>query len=310
MKTALVMGITGGFGGHVAQALARQGWAIRALLRDPARLPARFQGAEVVQGDAASIDDVRRAAQDADLIVYGVNPPNYRWQGVVLPLLENTAVVAEENGQTIVFPGNVYVFDPADGPEYDERSPIHPVSSRGHMRREMEQRLKLASERGARVIIIRMGDFIAADAPSSWMGHIVKKNRDGYSLTVPGPKDLVHTWAYLPDAARATAELVATKEKLEPYSVFHFAGYRASFADIARTIEQVTGKKVKFGKFPWIVLKILTPFNAMFSGLVEMRYLWNREINLSGGKMQQRLDGGIVSTSLADALVESGIINS
>jgi hypothetical protein len=72
----------------------------------------------------------------------------------------------------------------------------------------------------------------------------------------------------------------------------------------------VTGKKVKFGKFPWIVLKILTPFNAMFSGLVEMRYLWNREINLSGGKMQQRLDGGIVSTSLADALVESGIINS
>ena len=44
MKTALVLGISGGFGGHVAQALARQGWGIRALLRDPARLPARFQG--------------------------------------------------------------------------------------------------------------------------------------------------------------------------------------------------------------------------------------------------------------------------
>ena len=29
MKTALIMGITGGFGGQVAQALARQGWAIR-----------------------------------------------------------------------------------------------------------------------------------------------------------------------------------------------------------------------------------------------------------------------------------------
>jgi nucleoside-diphosphate-sugar epimerase len=308
MKTALVMGITGGFGGHVAQALARQGWAIRAMLRDPAKLPARFRGADVVQGDAGSIEDVRRAAIGVDVIVYGVNPPKYNWDGIVQPLIDNTARVAEENGQTIIFPGNVYVFDPNDGPEFDEQSPIHPVSSRGRMRKEMEERLKLASERGARVIIIRMGDFIAPDAPSTWIEHLISKTRDGYSLATTGPRDLVHTWAYLPDAACAVAELVARIDELAPFNVFHFGGYQVTFADIANAIQEATGKKVRFGKFPWVVIRLLAPFNTMFSGLAEMRYLWTREISLSDRKLQQLIAKPVPNTPLAEALVESGIL--
>ena len=31
-------------------------------------------------------------ADGVDLIVYGVNPPKYRWQGAVLPLLETRPV--------------------------------------------------------------------------------------------------------------------------------------------------------------------------------------------------------------------------
>ena len=308
MKTALVMGITGGFGGHVAQALARQGWGIRALIRDPAKLPNRFRGADIVQGDAANIDDVRKAAKNVDVIVYGVNPPKYNWDGIVLPLIENTAKVAEESGKTIVFPGNVYVFDPDDGPEFDEHSPIHPVSSRGQMRKEMEARLKLASERGARIIVVRMGDFIAADAPSTWMGHLVKKTKDGYSLTAAGPSNLTHTWAYLPDAARATADLVSKRDELEAFNVFHFRGYRTNFVDIAKAIQEATGKKVKLGKFPWFVIRLMAPFSVQYSGLLDMRYLWNKEINLSDQKMQKVLNKPVPHTPLTDALTESGLL--
>ncbi len=34
-RIALVLGITGGVGGATAEALARHGWTIRALARDP-----------------------------------------------------------------------------------------------------------------------------------------------------------------------------------------------------------------------------------------------------------------------------------
>ena len=44
-RTALVIGVTGSFGGHAAQALLKHGWRIRALARDPEprrrRKPAR-----------------------------------------------------------------------------------------------------------------------------------------------------------------------------------------------------------------------------------------------------------------------------
>ncbi|MFV1997938.1 MAG: NAD(P)H-binding protein [Acidiferrobacterales bacterium] len=308
MKIALVIGITGGFGGHVAQALARKGYSIRALMRDPAKLPERFNGAEVFPGDAAKIDDVRVAAEGVDLIVYAVNPPKYRWQGVVLPLLENTARVAEEKNMTIVFPGNVYVFDPKDGPLFDEKTLHNPVSDKGQMRMEMEARLKTASNNGARIIIIRMGDFIGQDLSSDWFQYLIKSNKKGYALAAAGPHDLVHTWAYLPDVGRTVAELVEKKDLLEPFSVFHFRGYRVSFNDIAQAMEQASGQPVSIGSFPWIALQLMSPFNKMFRGLLEMRYLWKQEINLDQTKLENTLGKAVSNTLLTDALLESGFV--
>jgi nucleoside-diphosphate-sugar epimerase len=306
MKTALVMGITGGFGGSCAQALARQGWSIRALMRDPARLPERFRGAEVIKGDAGDIDAVRSAARGVDLVVYAVNPPRYNWKGIALPMLENIATVAEEQGLTVLFPANVYVFNPADGPNFDEQTPMHPVSPKGKTRKAMEDRLRLASERGARIIVLRMGDYIGENAPSAWMGVLLKRSPHGFSLSTTGPRDLPHTWAYLPDAARVAAELAARRKDLPAWSVFHYRGYRVSFNEIADTLQRATGRQVKLKRFPWWALRIMAPFSVLFRGLLEMRYLWNHEVNLDDSALQQVLGGPVPQTPLGDALLESG----
>jgi nucleoside-diphosphate-sugar epimerase len=309
MKTALVMGITGGFGGSTARALARQGWSIRALMRDPARLPAHFRGTEVIAGDAGDLNAVRKAAAGVDLIVYGVNPPRYQWKGVALPMLENAAKVAEEQSLTILFPGNVYVFDPADGPDFDEQSRMHPVTSKGELREAMEMRLQQASRRGGRVIILRMGDYIGENAPSAWMGVLVKRTRHGFTVSTPCPRDLPHTWAYLPDVAHAAADLADMKDDLPPWNVFHFRGYRMSLNDLANALRTVSGKPVKLKAFPWWAIRIMAPFSTLFRGLVEMRYLWNREVNLDDGKLQQVLGRSAPRTSPEQALVEIGLVS-
>lgn len=308
MKKALILGISGGFGGHMAQALARRGYAIKALMRDTSKLPSQFKGAEVIQGDAANIEHVRNAAKGVELLVYGVNAANYRWDGVALPLLETSAQVAEEQKLTLLFPGNVYVFDPADGPVFTEASPMKSVSSKGDIRIAMEQRLQRASENGAQVIILRMGDFIGSGAPSTWLGHLIKGAKQTYSLATTGPRDLSHTWAFLPDASRTFTDLVQIKEDLAAFNVFHFRGYESSFEDMADAIQQASGKKVKLGSFPWFVLRLLAPFNATFHGLVEMRYLWNKEVKLSQDKLEKTLAKSIPHTPLSQALLESGIL--
>ncbi|MEJ2631996.1 MAG: NAD(P)H-binding protein [Acidihalobacter sp.] len=91
MKRALLIGATGGFGGHTAAALLADGWQVRALMREPGKSPAWLQDIEPVAGDASRIGDVRRAAEGVDVIVYGANVPYPRWAKEALPLLEPTA---------------------------------------------------------------------------------------------------------------------------------------------------------------------------------------------------------------------------
>jgi nucleoside-diphosphate-sugar epimerase len=241
-------------------------------------------------------------------MVYGVNPAAYDWEGKAVPWLENAATVAEELGLTMVFPGNVYVFDPADGPEFGENSPIRPLTSKGKMREVMEERLRQASQRGAQIIILRAGDFIGPDAASTWIGQLLKPGKLGYTLNATGPVELPHTWAYLPDVAQTIAELAAVKEQLSAFNVFHFKGYQASFAQVAQTIHSATGKRVAVKKFPWWLLRLASPFSTLFRGLVEMRYLWDKPVNLSDKKLISVLKEPIPHTPLGEALLKSGVI--
>ena len=308
MKTALILGISGGFGGHVADALVARGWRLRVLLRDAARLPERFKQADVVVGDASRFEDVRRAANGAQLLVYGINAPYGQWDDTVMPWLDVSARVAEAARLTIVFPGNVYNLDPADGPRFDEQSPMRPPTSKGRLRLAMETRLQRASERGARVLIVRAGNFIGPYAHSTWLRYLVKRTARGYTLSAAGPRDVKHAWAYLPDMADDIGELLARRESLPAFSVFHYQGYEASFDDFAAAIQQASGQSVTMKKFPWWALRFAAPFSAWTRALFEMRYLWSHEVHLDERKLVRTLDHPVTHTPLPEALIQAGLV--
>jgi len=308
MKTALIMGINGGFGGYVAKALMRQGWKIKALMRDESTLLPVFVGTETIQGDASNIEDVRKAADNVELIVYGINPVNYDWVNKALPWLDVTATVAEEKGLNIIFPGNVYVFNPVHGPGFDENSIISPVTSKGEIRCALEERLNVASKHGAKVIIIRCGDFLGKHAHSAWIHHLVKSGKQQIKLLTTGPASLTHSYAYLPDVARSVAELASKFDVLPAFNIFHFKGNQFNFNDLATTMSKVTGKKVVIKNFPWFAIKVMSLYSKMYSGILEMRYLWNVEINLEDKKLNEVLGHDCVITPLSDVLIECGVI--
>lgn len=285
MPKALILGISGGFGAATAEALRAHGWQLRALMREPTHLPPHLDGTEIVCGDARDHDAVWRATEDVEMIVYAANPSNYRWRGTALPMLEVTACIAEARGLTILFPANVYVFDPADGPIFDETSPRHPQTGKGHLRLAMEVRLERAARRGARVIVLRMGDFFGPHAPSAWLHHLIRRQASGCWLTTPGPSAMTHTWAYLPDAANVAAALIATRDNLPAWNLFHFHGHRASLAEIAAALQSISGQPVVLHPMRWWPLHLLAPFSPLARGVLEMRYFWRCEIHLDDRKL-------------------------
>lgn len=302
-KLALVIGITGGFGGHVARALRRRGWTLRALMRDPSKLPTDLEGVETVTGDAADADAVRDAMAGAKLVVYGANVPYQRWQREAFALLEVTVAAAEQCGARILFPGNVYNYDPADGPTLAEDAPQHAPTRKGRIRVAMEERLEQAAQNGAKVLVLRCGDYFGTGSPSSWMNEIIKRRRDGgWRFTSPGAPDVPHAFAYLPDVAETAARLLEEADSLGDFEVFHFRGHHATLAELeAALTEVIADDALARGRMPWWLLTLASPFVPMLRELREMRYLWEHDVALDDAKLRAAI-GTPPLTPITEAL--------
>ncbi|MFT4165463.1 MAG: tryptophan-rich sensory protein [Microlunatus sp.] len=70
-RTALVTGATGAIGSRLVPALLDAGWRVRVLSRSPGRLDSAWRGrVEVIEGDAADPDVLRRALDEVDVGYY------------------------------------------------------------------------------------------------------------------------------------------------------------------------------------------------------------------------------------------------
>ncbi|MCS4248745.1 NAD-dependent epimerase/dehydratase family protein [Pseudomonas sp. BIGb0164] len=292
MNKVLVLGATGGIGGEVARQLNAAGWEVCALARDVDK--ARRQDATFTwhQGDALNRDEVLAAARGCDVIVHAVNPPGYRnWAQLVLPMIDNTIAAAIAEGVTIVLPGTVYNYGPDAFPVLHEDSPQHPQTRKGAIRVQLEQRLQEASGHGARVLILRAGDFFGGRAANSWFSQgLVKPGKPVHTISYPGAPGLLHQWAYLPDVARTVVELLARRASLAAFARFQMAGHTdTDGTQMTRTIQRVvlrrTGQQPRVGRFPWWLLKLAAPFVVTFRELQEMRYLWRTPLHMDNTRL-------------------------
>ena len=311
-KTALIVGATGSFGGHAAAALIKHGWRVRALARDVAAARAKAgprMPIEWTRGDAMNAAQVTAAAAGAEVIVHAANPPGYRnWRGLATPMLAASIAAARAARARIVFPGNVYNYAPDAGPRIAEDAPQAPVTRKGRIRARMEAMLREAACDGARVLIVRSGDFFGPAAPASGLGWLTSR-RGGRVRCVyaPGPSEVGHAWAYLPDLAEATARLLDREADLVRFETFHFAGHwLARGEEMGAAIRRVAGRPdLPIKPFPWPAIWALSPFVETFRELLEMRYLWRAPIGLDGRKLEAFL-GGVPATGL-DAAVRASL---
>jgi len=307
-RTALIIGATGSFGLHAAEALIKHGWRVRALARDPAAAAARVgvrTPIEWVKGDAMDRGSVIAAAAGAQLVVHGANPPRYRnWKGTVLPMADNALAAAIAANARLVMPGSVYNFAPDSGANIGEDAPQAPATRKGAIRVELERRLRAATEKGAKVLVLRAGDFFGPAAPNSALGWLAQQSRGRVTgVYAPGPRDVGHAFAYMPDLAETLARLVDEEARLANFEVFHFRGHwLARAVELGESIRRATRRPdLPIRSFPWAVLYLAAPFNETFRELLEMRYLWRKPIGLDGAKLARFL-GEVPHTPLDVAM--------
>lgn len=306
--TVLVLGATGGIGGEVARQLRDAGWDVRALRRTTTQAIERRDGIQWIRGDALDREDVMNAAAGCSVIIHAVNPPGYRrWSELVLPMLDNTIAAAATQGATIVLPGTVYNYGPDAFPVLTEDTPQRPMTRKGAIRVEMERRLQKASREGARVLIVRAGDFFGPNAGSSWFSQgLVKRGRPVKTISYPGRRGVGHLWSYLPDVGRTVVELLARRDTLDAFASFHMEGHwdadGTQMSDaIRRVVAHRTGTAPRVAAFPWWLLALASPFVTTLREMGEMRYLWRTPVRMSNARLVAAL-GREPHTSLDEAV--------
>ncbi len=291
MRTALVLGASGGIGGELARQLRDRGWSVRAMNRK-AR-PGRRDGIDWLAGDALDRSAVGLAAQGCAVIAHAVNPPGYRrWGELVLPMLDNTLAAAGAEGATVLLPGTIYNYGPDVPVLADEDACQHPLGPKGAIRVEMEARLRSFAESGrGRALVVRAGDYFGPQVASSWFAQaMLRPGRPVRTLRYPGRPGVGHQWGYLPDVARTMARLLDRAEVLEPFARFHMAGHwdpdgQAMVASIRRVVGRRIGREPGVAAFPWWLVPLLAPFNESLREMREVRRFWHEPLRLDNSRL-------------------------
>jgi hypothetical protein len=290
--TVLILGANGRFGAAAVQAFAAAGWRVLAQVRRArvSPLPARVETLDIPLSDTAAL--AARGA-GASAVVYAVNPLYTRWDAEALPLFRLGLDVAERLGATFMLPGNVYNFGERMPPRLRPDTSEQSTTTKGRQRVAMEAELRTRAARGLNGVIIRAGDFFGAGR-GSWLDLVIAKDVAKGQLAYPGPLDVPHAWAYLPDLAR-----------------LHFEGHTLTGCELLEHLESAADslglrpqKGWRHGGMPWRLIRAIGMVYPLWRELARMSYLWRVPHALDGDALAA-LVGALPTTAPVSALRQS-----
>lgn len=307
MTTIAILGAKGRLGHATAKAFIAAGYEVIAVTRTGSAI-AGLEQAEARAADALDGESLIRATRGAQIIFNGLNPPYTAWRAKCAQLARNVIRAAKAHGALHLFPGNVYNFGTPMPRKLRSDMAQRPSTRKGAIRVEMERIFEReAMANGVRTIILRAGDFFGTAGTGSWFDLVIAAKIGKNKLTYPGPLDLKHAWAYLPDLADSFVRLAETASKSRSFESFHFPGHNVTGAELKAAAEKAVGHELEIAGLPWPVLRIAGVVVPMWREIAEMRYLWHDAHSMVCAELAERI--GTVPHTPFEAAISNALID-
>ena len=281
MKKVVVLGATGRFGRAAVTAFSDAGWEVTGTAR---HWP--MPDAQHVIVDPADAEALSAVARGQDVIVNALNPPYPDWAKEVPRFTKAVIAATRSSGATVMIPGNVYNYGAAMPERLHEDTAWNAHTRKGAIRVRMEHAYRDA---GVRTIVLRGGDFLEAAQSGNWFDAQIAAKAWAGRVMYPGPRDVVHEWAWLPDMARAMVGLAEQRADFAPFEEFGFAGFALTGNDLVDLIERAVGRSCRVNGMPWPVVRMMALVSPLMREVSEMRYLWRVPHAIDGSKLAQAL---------------------
>lgn len=288
-----VLGSNGHIGNAAMIAFRDAGWAVTGLGRTNRR---PVTGTAFIAGDANGVDVVRSAIADADVVVQALHLPYDKWDnGAAEAQLQVVIDAMAGTSKTLLFPGTIYNYRASDrtiapGLRQGAEKP------RGEIRIRLEAMLRdAAASKGFQVLILRAGDFFGPGNRDDWFDAAMLMDFAKGRLYHMGALETRHSWAYLPDLARAFTVLAEKRGQFAPFENFHFAGHWVNHGQVMEAVQSGLGRRLTVAPLPWWLLRAIGLVNPVMRDIYRMRYLWLNEMELVDPRLDALLGPGFAT---------------
>lgn len=297
MTKVTVLGINGHFGIAIARAFADAGHAVTGFGRTNKNPDPRVRFA---QGDAENVEDMRRAIGDSEIVVNALNLRYDQWtNGRKEAQIARVVAAVGTSGKTLMFPGSIYGYAPSER-VVTPQSPKNPPTFRGEIQVRAERLIEDAARRGdIQGIVIRAGDFLGPDSTGDWIDQAILREKGKVAML--GKANTGHSWAYLPDLAKAFVTVADNCSTLEAFELLHFAGYYVTSEEFAAAVQAASPVPLKAIRFPWFFLTLLGLTDPVMRDVAKMRYIWENAMELRDDRLDALL-GADFGTPFSDAI--------
>jgi nucleoside-diphosphate-sugar epimerase len=217
------------------------------------------------------------ATAGAAAIYNCVNPPYHRWPTDWPPLANAMLAAAESSGAVLVIMGNLYGYGPTTRP-MKESDVLASTGVKGGVRTKMWRDALAAHESGRiRATEVRASDFIGPEVLNSHLGErVIPKLLKGKGVQVLGNPDMVHSFTFMPDVARALVT-AATDERAWGKAWHVPTNPAITSREMITRMSKIAGvAPVKVSPIPNGLLKVGGLFSPLFREFPEMLYQYDR----------------------------------
>ncbi|WP_078592785.1 SDR family NAD(P)-dependent oxidoreductase [Evansella clarkii] len=303
MRKALVLGASGGIGSALVNELVSRGTEVTAVARGKEKLEKLFgdkNNVSVVQGDALIEGDVLKAVQGMDVIFHAVGFPYQVWKETHPPCIDIMIKAARKYEAKIVMADNVYAYGKQYGQPVSESAKKEPHTKKGKMRLQMENALK---ESGVPVLIAHLPDVYGPNAESTMLHETLKNAVVNKPANFVGDITKAREFLYTKDAAKAMVEL-ALRDDTYNQNWNIPAAHPITGKEILEIIREETGYEKPVRAVSKSMIRLLGLFNPFMRELVEMMYLTEEPVVLSGDKYEN-IVGPLPRTPYREGLKET-----
>lgn len=303
MKKALVLGASGGMGYAIVHELQSMGVEVVAFARREETLKKLFGdlvGVEIFSGDVFHYEDLVKAADGVDIIFHSVNIPYYEWADHQETLMGNVVNLSENIGTKLVVVDNIYAYGRSEGEKVREESVKEPHTKKGAIRIRLENIVKTSNTPW---VIAHFPDFYGPNADNTVLGQTLQGVVNNKSGIFIGKKHLKKEFIYTPDGAKA---LVALANDDTAYGQnWNIPGYDViTGEEILNILQEEAGYHKRVFTVTRGMVRMLGLFDKMMKEFVEMMYLYEQPVVLSGDKYEKHI-GPVPKTPYREGIMRT-----